>query len=308
MMKTNMTNWMSILSTLLSIVFRNLLIKVKCHKPSIPNGKKPYRLLLCGTNTPVQPLSKLVQDSIRHLVLKLNYKTKDTKAIHQIIKQLNRQWQQLGGIPETAKQVAADIQKLYPSVGNNMGIPAVKRLLESNPNPDGLSTDLITEALTICLEKNFCEFCGEHFKGNSGVHMGPCHACEYADIFVGELDEQIVEKLAENNIEHTQWTIFRDDGWDILLNADQDLPKFEDILDKRHDNIKWDRRSSSADQDHALQHLDLTIYIKEGKIETDNFAKDIPIFLSRKSCHPNFVLESVVKSAAIRLNLNCSLD
>ena len=239
-MKTNMTNWMSILSTLLSIVFRNLLIKVKCHKPSIPNGKKPYRLLLCGTNTPVQPLSKLVQDSIRHLVLKLNYKTKDTKAIHQIIKQLNRQWQQLGGIPETAKQVAADIQKLYPSVDNNMGIPAVKRLLESNPNPDGLSTDLITEALTICLEKNFCEFCGEHFKGNSGVHMGPCHACEYADIFVGELDEQIVEKLAENNIEHTQWTIFRDDGWDILLNADQDLPKFEDILDKRHDNIKWD--------------------------------------------------------------------
>ena len=239
-MKTNMTNWMSILSTLLSIVFRNLLIKVKCHKPSIPNGKKPYRLLLCGTNTPVQPLSKLVQDSIRHLVLKLNYKTKDTKAIHQIIKQLNRQWQQLGGIPETAKQVAADIQKLYPSVGNNMGIPAVKRLLESNPNPDGLSTDLITEALTICLEKNFCEFCGEHFKGNSGVQMGPYHACDYADIFVGELDEQIVEKLAENNIEHTQWTIFRDDGWDILLNADQDLPKFEDILDKRHDNIKWD--------------------------------------------------------------------
>ena len=67
-------------------------------------------------------MSKLVQDSIRHLVLKLNYKTKDTKAIHQIIKQLNRQWQQLGGIPETAKQVAADIQKLYPSVDNNMGI------------------------------------------------------------------------------------------------------------------------------------------------------------------------------------------
>ena len=25
---------------------------VKCHKPSLANGKKPYRLLLCGTNTP----------------------------------------------------------------------------------------------------------------------------------------------------------------------------------------------------------------------------------------------------------------
>ena len=43
---------------------------VRCHKPSLANGKKPYRLLLCGTNTPVQPMSKFVQDSIKHLIPK----------------------------------------------------------------------------------------------------------------------------------------------------------------------------------------------------------------------------------------------
>ena len=37
---------------------------IKCHKTSLPNGKKPYRLLLCGTNTPVKPLYKLVQDAL----------------------------------------------------------------------------------------------------------------------------------------------------------------------------------------------------------------------------------------------------
>ena len=58
----------------------------------------------------------------------------------------------------------------------------------------------------------------------------------------------------------------------------------------------------------ALEHLDLTIYIINGKLETDIFAKDIPIYLSRKSCHPNFVFKSVIKSTAIRLNQNCSLD
>ena len=51
----------------------------------------------------------------------------------------------------------------------------------------------------------------------------------------------------------------------------------------------------------ALEHLDLTIYIIDGKLETDIFAKDIPIYLSRKSCHPQHVFKSVVKSAAIRL-------
>ena len=116
---------------------------VKCHKDSLPNGKKPYRLLLCGTNTPVQPLSKLVQDAIKHLIPHLKYKARDTKAIHQIIIQLNRTWQSLGGLPKTAKQVAADVKKLYPSVDNEMGIPAVRRLLRSHPNPDGLSTNFI---------------------------------------------------------------------------------------------------------------------------------------------------------------------
>ena len=70
----------------------------------------------------------------------------------------------------------------------------------------------------------------------------------------------------------------------------------------------WDVRVSSAEDNHALEHLDLKIYIIDGKIETDNYAKDIPIFLSRKSCHPTFVFKSVVKSCGIRLNQNCSTD
>ena len=120
--------------------------------------------------------------------------------------------------------------------------------------------------------------------------------------------DKLVEQLEAENIEHTEWTIFRDDGWDILIDADKDLPKFEEILEGLHPNIKWDLRISSEENSHALEHLDLMIYIKEGKIETDNYAKDIPIFLSRKSCHPQFVFKSVLKSAAMRLNTNCSLD
>ena len=125
--------------------------------------KKPYRLLLCGTNTPVQPLSKLVQDAIKHLIPTLKHKARDTKHIHQIIIKLNRTWQNLGGLPRTAKQTAADVCKLYPSVDNNMGVPAVRRQLVDNPNPEGLPSDMIIDALEICLEENFCEFCGDNF-------------------------------------------------------------------------------------------------------------------------------------------------
>ena len=57
--------------------------------------------------------------------------------------------------------------------------------------------------------------------------MGPCHSCDYVDVFVDELDRHLVDALDQHEIEHTQWTIFRDDGWDVLINADEDLPKFE---------------------------------------------------------------------------------
>ena len=112
-----------------------------------------------------------------------------------------------------------------------MGIPAVRRLLERYPNPEGLNTDLIIEALKICLEENFCEFCGNYYKVNSGTAMGPCHSCDYADIFMNELDEHLVDQLEQEGIEHTKWSIFRDDGHDLLIHAEEDLPKFEDILE-----------------------------------------------------------------------------
>ena len=58
----------------------------------------------------------------------------------------------------------------------------------------------------------------------------------------------------------------------------------------------------------VLEHLDLTIHIIEGQLETDVFAKDIPIYISRKSCHPPFVFSAVAQSVAIRLRTNCSLE
>ena len=46
----------------------------------------------------------------------------------------------------------------------------------------------------------------------------------------------------------------------------------------------------------------------EDKLETDLYAKDIPIYISRKSCRPPAVFKSVAKSVATRLRLNCSLE
>ena len=95
---------------------------------------------------------------------KLSHKFKDTKAVHQTILKLNRTLSSLGGLPPTAKQIAGDVIKLYPSVDNNDGVPAVRKMLEQFPNPDGLPTELIIEALKICLEENVLRVNYMHIK------------------------------------------------------------------------------------------------------------------------------------------------
>ena len=57
-----------------------------------------------------------------------------------------------------------------------------------------------------------------------------------------------------------------------------------------------------------LNYLDLTIHNIDGKLETDVYAKDVPNYISRKSCHPPNLFPGILKSIGIRLRTNCSLD
>ena len=40
---------------------------------------------------------------------------------------------------------------------------------------------------------------------------------------MGELDDKLVDKMSDEDIEHTDFRIFWDDSWDILMNAYEDL-------------------------------------------------------------------------------------
>ena len=63
-----------------------------------------------------------------------------------------------------------------------------------------------------------------------------------------------------------------------------------------------------AENNHALEYLDITITIVDGKLETDIFAKDIPIYVPRNSWHPPHIGKSIVKSTGYRLNTIVSRD
>ena len=293
---------------------------VKCHKNPRNDGSGYHdiRLLLASTNTPSKPASTLFQYAIAHIFPHLKSKMKDTKAV--LNKLLNIREKFPDGLPPDAINLGCDVVKLYPSCDNQMALDALSDWLQDHPNPDGLPTELILDLGKICCEENACEFLGRFFSQIRGTSTGPPHACDFVDIFMGELDKRIVQQMEEKNIDSTDWTVFRDDGWLALLRGLGDLEKFEDILQNLHPNIKWEFNprgptvppgmgpNGEIIDRSVLEHLDLTIHFVDNHLETDVFAKDIPIYISRKSCHPPMVFPSVVKSVGMRLRTNCSLD
>ena len=134
------------------------------------------------------------------------------------------------------------------------------------------------------------------------------------------MDKVVVDGLVDREVENTGWTLYRDDVWMVLLDGLNDLPAVYNLLQGLHPNIKWEfnPRGPSVPPHispdgtivdrSVLEHLDLTIHIIEGSLETDVFAKDIPIYISKKSCHPPFVFSAVAQSVAVQMRRNCSLD
>ena len=134
------------------------------------------------------------------------------------------------------------------------------------------------------------------------------------------LDDMVARELERRGVSSTDWTIFRDDGWLVLLGGMGDVGVVEEVLGSLHPNIRWEvnprgptapalvRADGTQVDTTKLEHLDLSIHLLDGRLETDIYQKDIPIYISRRSCHPPATFNSVSKSVATRLVINCSLE
>jgi hypothetical protein len=291
---------------------------VKCHKPARPDGRHGIRLLLASCGTPTQPASKFLQMSISHLFQYLPHKLKNTQALLRKISDINTDHPQ--GLPEGAINLGCDVENMFGSIDQQSGLEALRERLELHPNPEGLPAALLLELAQICLQENSCEFLGRFFCPNSGTATGPPHACEFCDVAMAPLDDMVARRLEELGVANSGWTIFRDDGYLVLLGGMEDVGVVEEVLGALHPNIRWqvNPRGPTAPPLMAadgtlvdttkLEHLDLSIYLLDGRLETDVYQKDIPIYISRRSCHPPSTFNAVAKSVATRLVMNCSLE
>ena len=118
-------------------------------------------------------------------------------------------------------------------------------------------------------------------KPNHGSAMGPCHACDYVDIVMGELDRELVSHClvplllsrapprCKEELMYLAWSRFRVDGITILPKAEH-VSVFEQHLQNLHPPaIKW-----VVTHGKEAEYLDVKLHIVNGLIGTDVISKN----------------------------------
>ena len=168
--------------------------------------------------------------------------------------------------------------------------------------------------LIFILQYNHFTFNGKTYLQIHGTSMGTPFAPNYANIFMAEIEKNILENPPQNK-RPTLWKRFIDDIFMVWLHGHTALHQFLEHINCLHETIKFTAQLSEKE----ISFLDTIIYVnKERKLESNLFIKptDICTLLHKGSFHPNNCKNSVIFSQALRYrrvitadeNLKLNLD
>ena len=259
----------------------------------------PIRSITVGCGTPVQPISKVCQLGIEHLTSKdeLPRNCKSTKEVLETVIEINENNTPL---PEDTVIVSCDVSKMYPNVDVEEALSSVERRLQTNPSPLGLSPATIVSGLRICMRCNCVQFKDKFYLPNRGVAQGACHACDFSDIWMGDITQKHLDTCPVDTL---HFSLYRDDGLDFMSGDEEKKEALKNHLNNLHPNLTW-----TVECAKETGYLDLWLMIENGRIEWRNYRKAPPIYVGPDSCHDPAVTGAIVKGVGHRGRINSSKD
>ena len=164
-----------------------------------------------------------------------------------------------------------------------------------------ISTDSLLELAKCVLENNVFEHNGDVYIQKQGTAIGTKMAPNYAILFMGDLEEKILDS---SPLKPLVWWRYIDDVFFLWQHGEESLKLFLDHLNQAHPTIKF----TSDYSDTSINFLDVKVSRKGDRLATDLYVKptDIHQYLDATSCHPNHCKTSIAFSQALRLNRICS--
>lgn len=252
------------------------------------------RPIVSGIDSPTDRISHTVDLILRPYVAKLKSHIKDTQ---DFICKL----QDIHSLHDDDLMVTIDVSSLYTSIPHQDGIKAVERTLnQARHLPIPLQT--ILEMVEMTLTMNTFKFKNSYYHQVQGTAMGTKMAPSYANIFMGVLENEILNSC---DLPPTIWLRFIDDIFAIYRASEDEVISHIEALNQFHPTIKF---TSNINRNH-IDFLDVTVYRnQDNSIGTRLFIKPTNTgqYLNASSYHPKHQIESITYSQAIRMRLICS--
>ena len=268
----------------------------KIHKNPIA-----VRPIVSGCGGPTENISQLVDLHLKPHVPKIKSYLRDSGHLISILESTP--------IPTNCTLATIDVKSLYLNIPHEDGIKAVlnrlyctQELANQMTIPPGTMTDL----LGIVLKQNYFQFADKMYHQIQGTAMGTKMAPSYANIFMAELEEEL---LANYPITPLLWKRYIDDILCIWPGPPSELNQFMQYLNQSHPTIKFTHESST----NSVDFLDLTIY--KGTRHATSLILDLKPYLKKtnkfqyleyNSSHPRGTFASLVKGELTRLLRACS--
>ena len=186
----------------------------------------PLRPIISNIGTATYETSKFLAGFLSPLA-KNRYTINNTQ---DFVKRLNRLSIQTG-----EKMVSFDVSSLFTNVPLDFTIDVIlKKIYEEKLVKTKLKRDQLKELLELCTKRLHFSFNGEIFQQTDGVAMGSPLGPVIANIFMSELENELVPTL--NDKMHV-WLRYVDDTFTII--KEDEIENIKGILNNYHASIKF---------------------------------------------------------------------
>ena len=222
-----------------------------------------------------------------------------TKDLLIWIEKLKTQYTEL---PPLFSLLTLDYTSMYPSMPDNLAMPAVREYLDNRlvKKPSTESTIKLIEAVK---NKNYFTFGDKLYRQKTGVSIGQKYAPPFACLGAGKLEEDKIfpsEKFKNLNINNldTQdncnrfYTRFIDDKLAAFLGSKDQAEEFVTWLNTLwpglHFTFEW--------SDKSIKFLNVELLITSEGLETNMYVKPTnpQLYLHYTSAHPPHVFKAII--------------
>ena len=203
----------------------------KIHKPNTPG-----RPIISGCDSPTEKLSIYIDHFLKPIVPLIPSYIKDTTHF------LNTLFAIPTPLPPNTILATLDVTSLYTNIPHAEGIASATEALynkhteithTASPPPKHIFRSI----LTYILKHNYFEFNSNFYLQTHGTAMGTRTAPSYANIFMADLENKLLDN-SPNNLQPLIWKRYIDDIFVVWTHGEESLHTFINHLNTSHPTIK----------------------------------------------------------------------